>query len=302
MRGLPATRHLIEMKIEPQTKADQERLTEALNELANADTTFGVSVDPESGEIILKGYSELHFDFKLHKLINDFGIAFNVGAPQVAYRETILREAACDYTLNKSIGTSRQFARIALNIAPRQRDEGNLYSSDFRSDPAINAFASGVEKGIKSVLENGHLIGYPIVDVAITWIDGAFHPKDSNNITFEIAARTALKEAFEKAGVVLLEPIMEVEVTTPFDFVGPVIGKLNAKRGCIHDQRKSGNEAVVVAHVPFANMFGFVSELRSITEGRGSHGMKFSRYEVVPHNVSGPDDPDDFGPAIGMRA
>jgi elongation factor G len=302
MPGDLSGQFLIEMKVEPQTKADVKRLMDALTDFAQSDETFGVAIDAESGEIILKGATELHLDEKVQMLRVELGIGVSVGPPQVAYRETIAREAICDYTHKRERNGSRQFARLTLKVSPRDRDLGNVFTSEFRDDAAIAAFAAGVEKGVNSVLKNGVLIGFPVVDVAVAWVDGAFHEVDSDGIAFEIAARGALKEAIEKAGVILLEPIMNVKVTVPADEVGPIIGYLQQQRGSVFKQKTTDADCLIEARVPLANMFGIRSVLRSMTSGTGAFEMTFSHYAEVPRNVSDPNDPDRFPPAIGMRA
>jgi elongation factor G len=302
MAKAPHIVRLIELKIEPKSKLDQERLHAALTQIALEDLTFGFHVDPESGETILHGVSELLLDAQVEALKRTFGVDVTVGAPQVAYRETIAREAICDYTHKRERNGSRQFARLTLKVSPRDRDLGNVFTSEFRDDAAIAAFAAGVEKGVNSVLKNGVLIGFPVVDVAVAWVDGAFHESDSDGIAFEIAARVALKEALEKAGVILLEPVMEVKVTAPPDAIGSTIGQLVRQRGEIFGHEVVDSGGLIKAHVPLANMFGFQSVLRSMTCGGGTFEMTYSHYAEVPRNVADPDDPGRFPPAIGMRS
>ena len=256
---------VIDMKIEPKTKADQEKMAIALNTLALEDPSFRVSVDQESGETILKGMGELHLDIKVDILKRTYGVEANVGAPQVAYRETLARKAEVDYTHKKQTGGTGQFARVKLRLEPNETGKGNEFESEIIGGTVPKEYIPGVEKGIKSVWENGVLIGFPLVDMKVTLYDGAFHEVDSSAIAFEIASRSAMKEGCEKGGVKILEPIMDVEVVTPQDFVGGIIGDINGRRGQIRDQQMRGNAVVIRAFVPLANMFGYVSQLRSMS-------------------------------------
>ena len=277
---------VIEMKIEPKTKADQEKMSMVLSTMALEDPSFRVSVDPESGETILKGMGELHLDIKVDILRRDHGVDANVGAPQVAYRETLVRPTEVDYTHKKQTGGTGQFARVKLRIEPNETGKGNEFSSSIVGGTVPKEYIPGVEKGINSVWDSGVLIGFPMVDTKVTLFDGAFHEVDSSAIAFEIAARSALKEGCDKAGVKLLEPVMDVEVVTPGDFVGNVIGDINSRRGQIRNQEMRGNATVIRAYVPLANMFGYVSQLRSMSQGRASYTMQFAHYADVPRNVA----------------
>ncbi|MTD92933.1 elongation factor G [Hyphomicrobium sp. xq] len=277
---------VIEMKIEPKTKADQEKMSMALSTMAIEDPSFRVSVDHESGETILKGMGELHLDIKVDILRRTYGVDANVGAPQVAYRETLVRATEVDYTHKKQTGGTGQFARVKLRIEPNETGKGNEFESEVVGGTVPKEYIPGVEKGINSVWESGVLIGFPMVDTKVTLYDGAFHEVDSSAIAFEIASRSALREGCDKAGVKLLEPVMDVEVVTPGDFVGSVIGDINSRRGQIRNQEMRGNATVIRAYVPLANMFGYVSQLRSMSQGRASYTMQFAHYADVPRNVA----------------
>jgi elongation factor G len=277
---------VIEVKVEPKSKGDQEKMGMALAQLALEDPSFRVSVDQESGETILKGMGELHLDIKVDLLRTNFGVEANVGAPQVAYRETLSRPTEIDYTHKKQTGGTGQFARVKLRLEPNETGKGNVFEAAIVGGVVPKEYIPGVEKGVQSVWDNGVLIGFPLVDMKVTLFDGAFHEVDSSAIAFEIASRSAMKEGCDKAGIKLLEPIMDVEVVTPGDFVGGVIGDLNSRRGQIRDQQMRGNATVIRANVPLANMFGYVSQLRSMSQGRASYTMQFAHYAEVPRNVA----------------
>jgi elongation factor G len=277
---------VIEMKVEPKTKADVERLGLALAKLAAEDPSFRVTTDQESGETIIKGMGELHLDIKVDILKRTHKVEVNVGAPQVAYRETIARPVEIDYTHKKQTGGTGQFARVRLRIEPNVPGAGNEFASKIVGGAIPKEYVPGVEKGIQGVWNAGVLIGFPMVDTKVTLFDGAYHEVDSSALAFEIAARAAMKEGAEKAGIKLLEPIMDVEVVTPGDFVGNVIGDLNSRRGHIRSQEMRGNATVIRANVPLANMFGYVSQLRSMSQGRAMYTMQFAHYAEVPRNVA----------------
>ncbi len=277
---------VIEMKIEPKTKADVEKMGIALAKLAAEDPSFRVSTDQESGETIIKGMGELHLDIKVDILKRTHKVEVNVGAPQVAYRETLARSTEIDYTHKKQTGGTGQFARVKLRLEPNEPGAGNEFASEIVGGVVPKEFIPGVEKGIQSVWDSGVLIGFPMVDTKVTLFDGAYHEVDSSTIAFEIAARTAMREGAAKAGVKLLEPIMDVEVVSPGDFVGGVIGDLNSRRGQIRSQDLRGNATVIRANVPLANMFGYVSQLRSMSQGRAMYTMQFAHYAEVPRNVA----------------
>jgi elongation factor G len=277
---------VIEIAVEPKTKADQERLGVALSRLAAEDPSFRVSTDPESGQTILKGMGELHLDIKVDILRRTHKVEVNVGAPQVAYRETVTRPTTVDYIHKKQTGGSGQFARVKLEVTPGGAGKGNSFESDIVGGVVPKEYIPGVEKGVKSVLTSGVLAGFPVVDVAVSLVDGAYHDVDSSALAFEIASRAALREALQKAGPVLLEPIMKVEVVTPEDYLGSVIGDINSRRGQIAGTDTRGNAQVVNAMVPLANMFGYVNQLRSMSQGRAQYTMQFDHYEQVPQAVA----------------
>ena len=277
---------VIEMKVEPKTKGDQEKMAVALHKLAAEDPSFRVSTDSESGETIIKGMGELHLDIKVDILKRTHKVEVAVGAPQVAYREAITRKVTKDYTHKKQTGGTGQFARVILEVEPNEKGAGNLFESKIVGGSVPKEYIPGVEKGLNSVLNNGPLIGFPVVDMKVTLIDGAYHEVDSSAIAFEIATRAAMREAFEQAGAVLLEPMMKVEVTSPEEFVGSVIGDLNSRRGQIVGTSMRGNANIINALVPLANMFGYINNLRSMSQGRASYTMQFDHYAQVPGAVA----------------
>jgi elongation factor G len=277
---------VIEMKIEPKTKADQEKMAIALNTMSLEDPSFRVSVHPESGETILKGMGELHLDIKVDILKRTYGVEAMTGAPQVAYRETLARAADVDYTHKKQTGGTGQFARVKLKLEPNEIGKGNEFTTSIVGGSIPKEYIPGVEKGVKSVWDNGILIGFPMVDMKVNLYDGAFHEVDSSAIAFEIATRAAMKEGCEKAGVKILEPVMDVEVVSPGEFVGGIIGDINSRRGQIRTQEMRGNATVIRAFVPLANMFGYINTLRSMSTGRAQYTMQFAHYADVPRNVA----------------
>ncbi|MGB8313628.1 MAG: elongation factor G, partial [Aestuariivirga sp.] len=273
-------------KVEPKTKADQEKMAVALYKLASEDPSFRVSSDSESGETIIKGMGELHLDIKVDILKRTHKVEVTVGAPQVAYRETITRATEVDYTHKKQTGGTGQFARVILEIEPNEKGAGYEFESKVVGGTVPKEYIPGVEKGLNSVMGSGILAGFPIVDIKIALTDGAYHEVDSSAIAFEIASRMALREGLQKAGAVLLEPIMKVEVTSPEDYLGGVIGDLNSRRGQILGTSSRGNAQIVNAMVPLANMFGYINNLRSMSQGRASYTMQFDHYEQVPGAVA----------------
>jgi elongation factor G len=277
---------VIEMKVEPKTKADQEKMAVALYKLAAEDPSFRVSTDSESGETIIKGMGELHLDIKVDILKRTHKVEVQVGAPQVAYREAITRKKTKDYTHKKQTGGTGQFARVILEIEPNEKGKGNEFESKIVGGSVPKEYIPGVEKGLNSVLTSGPLIGFPMVDIKVSLVDGAYHEVDSSAIAFEIATRQALREAFQEAGPVLLEPMMKVEVTSPEEFVGSVIGDLNSRRGQIVGTSMRGNANIINALVPLANMFGYINNLRSMSQGRASYTMQFDHYAQVPGAVA----------------
>jgi elongation factor G len=277
---------VIEMKIEPKTKADVEKMGVALAKLSTEDPSFRVTSDQESGETIIKGMGELHLEIKVDILKRTHGVEVNVGAPQVAYRETLARETQIDYTHKKQTGGTGQFARVKLRLEHNEAGKGNEFDSEIVGGTVPKEYIPGVQKGVQSVWDTGVLIGFPMVDMKVTLFDGAFHEVDSSAIAFEIASRQAMREGCQKGGVKLLEPVMDVEVVTPGDFVGGIIGDINSRRGQIRNQEMRGNATVIRANVPLANMFGYVSQLRSMSQGRASYTMQFAHYAEVPRNVA----------------
>ena len=273
---------VIEIAIEPKSKADQEKLGVALQKLAAEDPSFRVSTDQESGQTILKGMGELHLDIKVDILRRTYKVDANIGAPQVAYREKLTRRVEQDYTHKKQTGGTGQFARVKIIFEPNEAGAGNVFESKVVGGAVPKEFVPGVEKGINSVMGAGILAGFPVVDVKATLIDGAFHDVDSSVLAFEIASRAAFREALQKGGSVLLEPIMKVEVVTPEEYTGSCIGDLNSRRGQIQGQDVRGNANVINAMVPLANMFGYVNQLRSFSQGRATFTMQFDHYEQVP--------------------
>lgn len=277
---------VIEIAIEPKSKGDQEKLGVALARLAAEDPSFRVSSDEESGQTIIAGMGELHLDILVDRMKREFKVEANVGQPQVAYRETVGVAHTIDYTHKKQSGGSGQFARIKLEIEPVEPGEGFSFDSKIVGGSVPKEYIPGVEKGLNSVRETGLLAGFPVIDFKVTLVDGAYHDVDSSVLAFEIAARAALREAKSDLRMKLLEPIMKVEVVTPDEYTGSVIGDLNSRRGQIRDQEMRGNATVVNAFVPLANMFGYVNNLRSATQGRAQFTMQFDHYEPVPQAVA----------------
>ena len=277
---------VIEVAVEPKSKADQEKLGVALAKLAAEDPSFRVSTDNESGQTILKGMGELHLDIKIDILRRTYKVEAAVGAPQVAYREKLGRAATIDYTHKKQTGGSGQFARVKIEFEPGEPGSGFVFENKIVGGAVPKEYVPGVEKGLNMAKENGLLAGFPVIDVAARLVDGAYHDVDSNVLTFQIAAQAAFRELKEKGDARLLEPIMKVEVTSPEEYVGSVIGDLNSRRGMIQGQDMRGNATIINAMVPLANMFGYVNTLRSFSQGRASYVMEFSHYEEVPKAVA----------------
>ncbi len=277
---------VIEISIEPNSKGDQEKMGMALSRLAKEDPSFRVKSDEESGQTIIAGMGELHLDIIVDRMKREFKVEANIGQPQVAYRETVSRRAEVDYTHKKQSGGSGQFARVKMVIEPNETGAGNEFASEIVGGAVPKEYIPGVEKGLQSVWDSGVLIGFPLVDTKVTLTDGAYHEVDSSAIAFEIAGRAALREGCQKAGVQLLEPIMDVEIVTPDEFVGTVIGDINSRRGQVRGQEMRGNATVVSCFVPLANMFGYINTLRSSTQGRASFTMQFAHYAEVPRQVA----------------
>jgi elongation factor G len=277
---------VIEVAVEPKSKADQEKLGVALSKLAAEDPSFRVSTDQESGQTILKGMGELHLDIKIDILRRTYKVEANVGAPQVAYREKLGRAATIDYTHKKQTGGSGQFARVKIEFEPGEPGSGFKFENKIVGGAVPKEYVPGVEKGLNMSKDNGLLAGFPVIDVTARLVDGAYHDVDSNVLTFQIASQAAFRELKEKGDPRLLEPIMKVEVTSPEEYVGSVIGDLNSRRGIIQGQDMRGNATIINAMVPLANMFGYVNTLRSFSQGRASYVMEFDHYEEVPKAVS----------------
>jgi elongation factor G len=277
---------VIEIAIEPKSKADQEKLGVALAKLAAEDPSFRVSTDQESGQTILKGMGELHLDIKVDILKRTYKVDANIGAPQVAFRERITKPAEVDYTHKKQTGGTGQFARVKFVVEPNEPGKGFEFESKIVGGSVPKEYIPGVEKGLQSVMGSGVVAGFPVVDVKVQLIDGAYHEVDSSALAFEIASRAAFREALQKGKSVLLEPIMKVEVVTPEDYTGSVIGDLNSRRGQIQGQDMRGNANVINAMVPLMNMFGYVNTLRSMSQGRATFTMQFDHYAEAPRNVS----------------
>jgi elongation factor G len=277
---------VIEQAIEPKTKADQEKLGVALGKMVAEDPSFTVHTDQESGQTIMKGMGELHLDIKVDILRRTYKVDANIGAPQVAYRETLGRKAEIVYVHKKQTGGSGQFAKIEVVFAPGEPGSGYQFESKVVGGSVPKEFVPGVEKGLASAKENGLLAGFPVIDFTATLVDGDYHDVDSSVLAFEIAARAAFRELRTKASPKLLEPIMKVEVLTPDEYMGDVIGDLNSRRGQIQGSETRGNAQVVTAMVPLANMFGYVSQLRSFSQGRASYTMQYDHYEAVPQAVA----------------
>ncbi len=277
---------VMELAIEPKTKTDQERMGQALGRLAAEDPSFKVSVDHETGQTVLKGMGELHLDILVDRMRREFKVDANVGAPQVAYRETITRAAEVDYVHKKQTGGSGQFARVIMTIEPGESGAGLEFVSKVVGGNIPKEFIPAIEKGIVSAMQNGMVAGYPVIDVRVTLTDGAYHEVDSSAVAFEIAGRAAFREAMQKAAPRLLEPMMRVEVVVPEAFVGDIIGDLNGRRGQIEGMEPQGNATQVRAHVPLATMFGYVNAIRSLSQGRAQFTMFFERYDRVPQMVA----------------
>jgi elongation factor G len=277
---------VIEIAIEPKSKADQEKMGVALQRLAQEDPSFRVSTDQESGQTILKGMGELHLDIKVDILRRTYKVDANVGAPQVAYRETLSRPVTVDYTHKKQTGGAGQYARVKVEFEPLPPGSGYVFENEVVGGSIPREFIPSVDKGIKAQKESGLLAGFPVIDFGARLIDGDFHEVDSNALTFEIAGRAAFRELSSKGVARLLEPIMKVEVVTPEDFTGGVIGDLLGRRGQVLGQDMRGNAQVVTAMVPLANMFGYINTLRSMTQGRAQYTMQFDHYAQVPQSIA----------------
>jgi elongation factor G len=277
---------VIEIAVEPKTKADQEKMSQALQRLAAEDPSFRVAVDHESGQTIIKGQGELHLEIIVDRMKREFKVEANIGAPQVAYRETITQVAQIDYTHKKQTGGSGQFAKLSVVFEPNEAGAGYEFVNEIVGGAIPKEYIPGVEKGLNAAQQSGIIAGFPVVDFKVRLIDGAYHDVDSSALAFEIATKAAFKEGMQKARPQLLEPMMKVEVVTPEDYMGDVIGDLNSRRGQINDMTSRGNAKVVMAMVPLANMFGYINNLRSMSQGRAQYTMLFDHYAPVPAQVA----------------
>ena len=277
---------VIELSVEPKTKADQEKMGIALNRLSAEDPSFRVSTDHESGQTIIKGMGELHLEILVDRMKREFKVEANVGAPQVAYREYLSKPVDIDYTHKKQSGGTGQFGRVKVKVTPGERGSGFVFKDEIKGGNIPKEYIPAIEKGFRETALTGSLIGFPIIDFEVLLYDGAYHDVDSSALAFEICARAAMREAAQKSGIKLLEPIMKVEVITPEEYLGDVIGDINSRRGQIQGTDSRGNAQAVVAMVPLANMFGYVNQLRSFTQGRANYSMFFDHYDEVPANVA----------------
>ncbi|KPF88689.1 MAG: elongation factor G [Sphingomonadales bacterium] len=277
---------VIELSVEPKTKADQEKMGIALNRLSAEDPSFRVSTDHESGQTIIKGMGELHLEILVDRMKREFKVEANVGAPQVAYREYLGKPVDIDYTHKKQSGGTGQFGRVKVKVTPGERGSGFVFKDEIKGGNIPKEYIPAIEKGFRETAETGSLIGFPIIDFEVLLYDGAYHDVDSSALAFEICARGAMREVAQKSGIKLLEPIMKVEVITPEEYLGDVIGDINSRRGQIQGTDSRGNAQAVVAMVPLANMFGYVNQLRSFTQGRANYSMFFDHYDEVPANVA----------------
>jgi elongation factor G len=277
---------VIEVAVEPKTKADHEKMGTALGRLAQEDPSFRVTTDHESGQTIIKGMGELHLEILVDRMKREFKVEANVGAPQVAYRETISSKFDVDYTHKKQSGGAGQFARVKITFEPGEPGSGYEFINKIKGGNIPTELIPGVEKGLIAQQQTGVMAGFPCIDFKATLTDGAYHDVDSSVLAFEIASRAAFREGIAKANPVLLEPMMKVEVVTPEEYMGDVIGDLNSRRGQVQEMSTRGNANVVDAMVPLANMFGYVNNLRSLTQGRANYSMQFDHYEQVPSNVA----------------
>ncbi len=277
---------VISMAIEPKTKKDQEKLSQVLNKFMKEDPTFRASVDPETGQTLIHGMGELHLEIIVDRMKREYGIEVNVGKPQVAYKETIKGKAVAEGKFIRQTGGRGQYGHVVIEVEPLERGQGFVFENAIVGGVIPKEFIPAVEEGVKEAMQNGVLAGFPVVDVKVKLFDGSYHEVDSSDMAFKIAGSLAFKEAAKKAGLVLLEPIMEVEVETPEDYVGDVIGDLNSRRGKIVGMENKGVITAIKAYVPLAEMFGYATTLRSLTQGRGTFIMKFSHYDEVPQSIA----------------
>jgi elongation factor G len=277
---------VISVAVEPRTKQDMEKLSKALQSLSEEDPTFRVSVDPETNQTVIAGMGELHLDILVDRMLREFKVEANIGAPQVAYRETILSSAKAEGKFVRQSGGKGQFGHVVIDLEPGKQGSGFEFVSKIVGGAIPKEFIGPAEQGMKEACESGILAGYPLIDVKVTLVDGSYHDVDSSEMAFKIAGSMAVKEAVMKASPVLLEPMMKVEVEAPEDFLGDVMGDLNSRRGQIEGMGSDDGVTKVTAKVPLAEMFGYATDIRSKTQGRGSFSMEFSQYEEVPRNVA----------------
>jgi len=277
---------VIDISVEPKSKDGVEKMTLGLQKLASEDPSLRLKTDQESGQTILSGMGELHLEIIIDRLRREYGVDANIGAPQVAYRETISKPHTETYTHKKQSGGSGQFAEVKIVFEPTERNSGVVFQNSVVGGSVPREYIPAVEKGIKVQAETGVLAGFPTVDFKYTLVDGKYHDVDSSALAFEIAAKACFREGMKKATPIILEPIMDVEITTPQDHVGDVVGDINRRRGMIQNQESSGSTVIVRAHVPLKEMFGYISDLRSMTKGRASFTMQFHHYDPVPRNIA----------------
>jgi elongation factor G len=277
---------VIEVKIEPKTKADQDKLAIALQRLAEEDPTFRVHTDPESSETLIAGMGELHLDVLVDRMVREFKVAANIGKPQVSYRETIRREAEGNGRFVRQTGGKGQYGHAIIKLEPAEKGAGYEFVDKIVGGTIPREYIKSVDQGIREALDTGIYAGYPVVDVKVTLFDGSYHEVDSSEMAFKIAGSMAIKDAFNKADPAILEPIMRVEVTMPTEFMGDVIGDLNSRRGQIEGIESRMGTEVVRAFVPLAQMFGYVTDLRSMSQGRATSSMEFSHYAEVPASLA----------------
>jgi elongation factor G len=276
---------VIDLAVEPKTKADQEKMGLALNKLAEEDPTFRVRSNEETGQTIIAGMGELHLEIIVDRMKREFKVEANVGKPQVAYRETIRKKAEVEGKFIRQTGGRGQYGHVWITVEPQEAGKGYEFVDAIKGGSIPREYIPAVDKGIQEALDSGQLAGFPVVDVKVTLIDGSYHDVDSNEMAFKIAGSMAFKEGCRQADAFLLEPVMAVEVTTPEDYMGDVIGYLNSKRGRVEGMNKRGNAQIIKAMVPLAEMFGYATTLRSMTQGRATYSMTFAHYEEVPKNV-----------------
>lgn len=295
LESIPFPTPVISVAIEPRTKADQDKLSLSLAKMAEEDPTFKVKVDEETGQTVISGMGELHLEIIVDRLLREFNVEANVGKPQVSYRETVTSSAQAEGKYIRQTGGRGQYGHVWLKIEPLERGQGFVFENKIVSGAIPREFVPAVESGVRDAMESGVLAGYPMIDIKVVLFDGSYHPVDSSEIAFKIAASKAVKDAALKANPVLLEPIMRVEVIIPGEYLGDVLGDLTARRGHIEGIETQGNIQIVRARVPLANMFGYATDLRSITQGRGTHTLEFYRYEPVPKQIG-----DTLIEAIGL--